>query len=314
VSPSARIAFAGTPEFAVPALLALAGTGAAIPLVLTQPDRPAGRGRRLAATPVKLAAEDLGLSVLQPAALKRTGLLAELGPSPDLMIVVAYGLLLPQWLLEWPALGCINLHASLLPRWRGAAPIQYAILAGDDRTGVSVMQMDAGLDTGPVYLTRETPIAPSDTAGALHDRLALLGAAALTEALPAVLARRAHPAPQRADLATFAPKIDKAAARLDWRDGAAALERRVRAFNPWPIAESSLSDGRRLRIWEAEALGSGSPAQPPGTIIAAERDGVDVATGAGVLRLTRVQPPSGRVMNAAAYLAAHSLAGTAFVD
>ena len=230
------------------------------------------------------------------------------------MIVVAYGLLLPQWLLEWPALGCINLHASLLPRWRGAAPIQYAILAGDDRTGVSVMQMDAGLDTGPVYLTRETPIAPSDTAGALHDRLALLGAAALTEALPAVLARRAHPVPQRAELATFAPKIDKAAARLDWRDGAAALERRVRAFNPWPVAEGSLSDGRRLRIWEAKALGSGSPAQPPGTIIAAERDGVDVATGAGVLRLTRVQPPSGRVMDAAAYLAAHSLAGTHFVD
>jgi methionyl-tRNA formyltransferase len=313
VSSSARIAFAGTPEFAVPALLALAGTGASIPVVLTQPDRPAGRGRRLTAAPVKLAAETLGLKVFQPAALKDPGLLAELGPPPDLMVVVAYGLLLPRWMLDWPALGCINLHASLLPRWRGAAPIQSAILAGDARTGISVMQMDAGLDTGPVHLTRETPIAPDDTGGALHDRLAVLAAAALAEALPRVLARSSHPVPQRSEDATYAPKIDKGGARLDWGDAAAALERRVRAFNPWPIAEGSLSDGRRLRIWEAKAFADSSAARAPGTIIAADRGGVDVATGAGVLRLTRLQPPSGRVMDAAAYLAAHSLAGAAFV-
>jgi methionyl-tRNA formyltransferase len=313
LSSYSRIAFAGTPEFAVPSLLALAATGASIPVVLTQPDRPAGRGRKLAASPVKVAAEGLGLKVAQPTALKDPGLLSELGPPPDLMVVAAYGLLLPRWALEWPALGCINLHASLLPRWRGAAPIQYAILAGDTRTGISVMQMDAGLDTGPVHLTRETPITRDDTAGALHDRLAVLAAATLTEALPSVLARTARPLPQRAELATHAPKIDKASARLDWNDTAAALERRVRAFNPWPIAEGSLSDGRRLRIWEAKALDEASASATPGTIVAAERDGVDVATGNGVLRLTRLQPSSGRVMDTAAYLAAHSLAGAAFV-
>jgi methionyl-tRNA formyltransferase len=244
--------------------------------------------------------------------LRDATLPAALGPRPDLLVVIAYGLLLPRPMLEWPTLGCINLHASLLPRWRGAAPIQRAILAGDPATGVSVMQMNAGLDTGPVHLTRATSIEPHETAGQLHDRLAALAAEALLAALPAVLAGTSAPEPQRDELATLAPKIAKSDAVLDWTAAATALERRVRAFNPWPVAEARLADGRRLRVWEAAARPQESRAAP-GSIVAATRDGVDVATGAGTLRLTKLQPPSGRVMEAAAYLAAHSLAGARFV-
>jgi len=306
----ARIAFAGTPGFAVPALKAIVATRAAVPLVLTQPDRPAGRGRRLTASPVKELAGELGLPLAQPATLREPA--EPPGDRPDLMVVIAYGLLLPRKWLDWPRLGCINLHASLLPRWRGAAPIQRAVLAGDGETGISVMQMDAGLDTGPVHLTRATPIGLRETAGALHDRLAALAADALLEALPAVLAGTSHPEPQRDALATLAPKITKAEALLDWREPAVQLERRVRAFEPWPIAETRSSDGRRLRVFEAAAL-PGEPGEPAGKIVAAGRDGIDVATGDGVLRLLKIQPPSGRVMDAAAYLAAHSLAGVTFV-
>jgi methionyl-tRNA formyltransferase len=197
LSAPARIAFAGTPEFAVPALRALAASGARVPLVLTQPDRPAGRGRRLAASPVKAAALDLGIEVLQPPTLRVPGMLERLGPAPDLLVVVAYGLLLPRGVLAWPRLGCVNVHASLLPRWRGAAPIQHALLAGDSTTGVSLMRMDEGLDTGPVYARRETPIGGSDTAADLHDRLAALGADLLARALPALLAGELRAQPQR---------------------------------------------------------------------------------------------------------------------
>jgi methionyl-tRNA formyltransferase len=306
----ARIAFAGTPGFAVPALQAIVATRAEVPLVLTQPDRPAGRGRRLTASPVKELAAELGLPLAQPATLREPA--EPPRDRPDLMVVIAYGLLLPRKWLEWPRLGCINLHASLLPRWRGAAPIQRAVLAGDAESGISVMQMDVGLDTGSVHLARSTPIGARETAGALHDRLAALAAEALLEALPAVLAGTSHPTPQRDALATLAPKIAKAEALLDWREPAAQLERKVRAFDPWPIAETRSSDGRRLRVFEAEVL-PGKPGEPAGTILAAGRCGIDVATGDGVLRLLKIQPPSGRVMDAAAYLAAHSLAGVAFV-
>jgi methionyl-tRNA formyltransferase len=313
LSTPASIAFAGTPEFAVPSLRALAARGAAVPVVLTQPDRPAGRGRRLAASPVKQAALELGLAVAQPPSLRDPALPAALGAPPDLLVVIAYGLLLPRALLEWPRLGCVNLHASLLPLWRGAAPIQRAVLAGDTVTGISVMQMDEGLDTGAVHLMRETPIHAHESAGDLHDRLAVLAAEALLAALPAVLEGTSRAVPQRADLATVAPKISKAEAALDWRLPALALERRVRAFNPWPVAEGQLTSGARLRVWEAVALDAPTAGARPGTVLAATRDGIDVATGGGVLRLTKIQPPSARVMEAAAYLAAHSLAGAAFV-
>lgn len=309
----ARIAFAGTPDFATPSLRALVGCGATVPLVLTQPDRPAGRGRRLTASPVKELGLQLGLTVAQPSTLREPSLLPGFADRPDLMVVIAYGLLLPRALLDWPRLGCINLHASLLPRWRGAAPIQRALLAGDSTTGISVMQMDAGLDTGPVHSMKPMAIAANDTGGALHDRLAALAADALLEALPPILTGASVPAPQRNELATFAPKLSKAEAALDWREPALALERRVRAFNPWPVAEALLSDGRRLRVFDAEALRDRPSTAPPGTIVAAGRAGVDVAAGTGLLRLKRIQPPSGRVMDVDAYLAAHSLAGASFV-
>jgi methionyl-tRNA formyltransferase len=308
----ARIAFAGTPEFAVPSLRAIVATGASVPLVLTQPDRPAGRGRRLTPSPVKELAVELGLPLAQPATLREPSAILQ-RERPDLMVVVAYGLLLPRALLDWPRLGCINLHASLLPRWRGAAPIQRAVLAGDTTTGISVMQMDLGLDMGAVHLVRSTEIDAHETAGALHDRLAALAADSLVAALPSLLAGTSLAAPQRDDLATVAPKIAKAEALLDWREAAVQLERRVRAFNPWPVAEARLRDGRRLRIFEATAV-EGAPVAPPGAIVAVSRAGVDVATGSGLLRLRRIQPPSGRAMDVEAYLAAHSLAGASFVS
>ena len=309
----ARIAFAGTPAFAVPSLRAIVATGATVPLVLTQPDRPAGRGRRLTASPVKELAVELDLPLAQPVTLREPTLMPSLPERPDLMVVIAYGLLLPRALLEWPRLGCVNLHASLLPRWRGAAPIQRAVLAGDAVTGISVMQMDAGLDTGPVHLERSTPIGAQETAGALHERLAALAAEALLAALPSILAGTSVAVPQQSALATVAPKIAKTEALLDWREPAPVLERRVRAFNPWPVAEAKLSDGRRLRVFEAMAVAAAPAAAPPGTIVAAGRAGIDVAAGEGVLRLRRIQPPSGRTMDVEAYLAAHALTGVAFV-
>ena len=309
---SPRIVFAGTPDFALPSLRALGGAGVEIPLVLTQPDRPAGRGRVLTASPVKRAAEELALRVAQPEHLRDVSTLPGFAERPDLMVVIAYGLLLPQALLDWPRLGCINLHASILPRWRGAAPIQRAVLAGDATTGVSLMQMDAGLDTGAVHVVRSTPIGRRETAGELHDRLAALAAELLRAALPDLLAGRSIPQPQRSEQATVARKILKAEAVIDWQSSAVELERRIRAFNPWPVAETRLDDGRRLRVFAADAIEARREA-PAGHIVAAGKAGIDVATGAGILRLTRVQPPSGRVMDVEAYLAAHSLAGNTFV-
>jgi methionyl-tRNA formyltransferase len=306
------IAFAGTPDFAVPTLRALVAAGFAVSVVLTQPERPAGRGRRLAAPPVKQAAAELGLVVAQPASLRDESAAAGWGRRPDLLVVVAYGLLLPKWMLGWPKHGCVNVHASLLPRWRGAAPIQRALLAGDRETGVSLMRVEPGLDTGAVYARRSTPIERRDTGGSLHDRLAELGAALAVETLPGVLAGTCRPVAQEESAATYAPKIDKSEARLDWHGDAALLERQVRAFNPWPVALACLADGRRLRVWQAEAR-AGVGVQAPGRIVALGRAGIDVATGDGVLRLERVQPPSGRVMPAGAYLAAHALDRAVFV-
>lgn len=280
--------------------------------MLTQPDRRAGRGRKLTASPVKRTAERLGLAVAQPAALGGGRLAEARGPRPDALVVAAYGLLLPRWLLEWPRCACINVHASLLPRWRGAAPIQHAILAGDDETGISIMQMEEGLDTGSVHAARALRIDPGMTAGRLHDALAELGATLLGEVLPDILAGRTAPRPQDEASATYAGKIAKSDARLDLTRAAVELERRVRAFNPWPIAEADLSDGRQLRIWQAAAVHAQAGA-PPGTILAAGAAGIDVATGAGVLRLERIQAPSAAAMDAAAWLAAHRLEGVSFV-
>jgi methionyl-tRNA formyltransferase len=296
-----KIVFAGTPEFAVPSLRAAARHNEVV-AVYTQPDRPAGRGRGLSVSPVKLEALKRGIPVLQPQTLRDPGTQAALRAlAPDLMVVVAYGLILPRAVLEIPRHGCWNVHASLLPRWRGAAPIQRAIEAGDSQSGVCLMQMDAGLDTGPVILRQATPISETDTAGLLHDRLAELGAQVLADGLGLLRAGiRPIPTPQPAEGVTYAHKLDKAEARLDWSQPAAALARKVRAFMPWPIAEATVA-GERLRIHGAVALDLHHQAAP-GTLLAATRQGLDIACGAGALRLRVVQREGGKAITAADYL------------
>jgi methionyl-tRNA formyltransferase len=297
------VVFAGTPEFAVPCLDACrAVAGIELIAVYTQPDRPAGRGRQLAAGAVKHAALSAGLAVEQPESLKTAAVQQHLRElAPDLLVVVAYGLILPRTVLAIPRLGCWNVHASLLPRWRGAAPIQRALLAGDAETGVCLMRMEPGLDTGPVLLTRRTPIAADDTGGRLHDRLAALGAIVLGEGLARiargeVLAAR----PQLEIGVTYAHKLDKAEAMLDFAEPAAALARKVRAFDPWPVAEAVLA-GERLRVWAALAL-PGRADAVPGTLLGASRDGLDLATGSGILRITRIQRAGGRPLPVADFL------------
>lgn len=304
-----KIVFAGTPEFAVPSLRAAARHNE-VAAVYTQPDRPAGRGRGLSVSPVKLEALKRGIPVLQPQSLRDPGTQAALRAlAPDLMVVVAYGLILPRAVLEIPRHGCWNVHASLLPRWRGAAPIQRAIEAGDNQSGVCLMQMDAGLDTGPVILRQTTPIKETDTAGLLHDRLAELGAQVLADGLGLLRAGiRPIPTPQPAEGVTYAHKLDKAEARLDWSQPAAVLARKVRAFMPWPIAEATVA-GERLRIHGAIALDLDHQAAP-GTLLAASRQGLDMACGVGALRLRVVQREGGKAITAADYLnARRDLAG-----
>jgi methionyl-tRNA formyltransferase len=302
------VAFAGTPDFAVPSLDAIAASRHRVVAAFTQPDRPSGRGRHIAPSPVKERALALGIPVLQPASLK--GAEAERAIAafaPDVMVVVAYGLLLPPEVLALPRLGCLNVHASLLPRWRGAAPVARAILAGDARTGVCIMRMEAGLDTGPVMLAREVAIGARESAGELGARLARVGGAAIAEALDALADGRAEFAAQDPARATYAAKLTKAEARLDWREDAAALERRVRALNPRPVAETTL-DGAQLRIHEAEAV-SVAPGPVPGTIVSAGADGIVVMAGEGALALRRVQLPGRRAVGARELANARSLVG-----
>ena len=296
-----RIVFAGTPEFAVPSLRAAAQRNEVV-AVYTQPDRPAGRGRGLALSPVKQEALARGLPVLLPETLRDPAAQAQLRAlEPDLLVVVAYGLILPRAVLAIPANGCWNVHASLLPRWRGAAPIQRAIQAGDARTGVCLMKMEAGLDTGPVLLEADTAIGAGETGGQLHDRLAGLGAQVLADGL-GLLRAGMQPVPraQPAEGVTYAHKLDKAEARLDWSRPAVELARTVRAFNPWPVAEAMVA-GERLRIHGAVAVDA-VPDAAPGTLLAASRDGIDIACGAGVLRLRVVQREGGRAITAADWL------------
>jgi methionyl-tRNA formyltransferase len=306
-----RLVFAGTPEFSVPCLEACRASGADVVAVYTQPDRPAGRGRKLTPSPVKEAALAAGIPVEQPESLKSAEVQQTLAAyRADLMVVVAYGLILPRKVLAIPRLGCWNVHASLLPRWRGAAPIQRAILAGDSESGVDLMQMEAGLDTGPVLLERRTPIERNDTGGSLHDRLSALGADVLGEGLKRIIAGEtlvAHAQPEEG--VTYAHKLDKAEARLDFSRTAQELEHQVRAFDPWPVAEGEIA-GETLRMWSAHAVEQAHGATP-GTVVAAGREGIDIACGKNILRVTAVQRAGGKRITATDYLNARpELRGT----
>ncbi len=298
-----RIVFAGTPEFAALHLAGMLTAGHRPIAVYTQPDRPAGRGKRLTPSPVKQLAQQHDIAVLQPASLKTDEAQVELAAlAPDLLVVVAYGLILPQAVLDIPTHGCINVHASLLPRWRGAAPIQRAIEAGDTRTGTTIMQMDAGLDTGPMLARASVDIHPSMTASELHDRLAETGVPLLNSVLEALPEALEGAEAQDDSLATYAAKIDKAEAAINWRADAADLARKVRAFNPFPVCWTELSD-QRIKVWGAEPCDTQGE---PGTIISADEFGLTVACGSGGLRLTRLQFPGGKPLDIAALLRSRS--------
>jgi len=300
-----RLAFAGTPAFAEFALRALLEAGHNVALVLTQPDRPAGRGLKPRASEVKELALAHGLPFAQPATLKSDQALATLQAARvQIMVVAAYGLILPPALLDLFRFGCINIHASLLPRWRGAAPIQRAILAGDTETGISIMHMDAGLDTGPVYFKQTVRIEPNDTAGSLHDKLATLGGRCIVEALDALQADQIRPVPQSDLGVTYAKKIDKREAVIDWSDAAAKIERQVRAFDPFPIANTSWR-GESLRVWRASAVAQESG--PPGRI-EATAGGILVGCGSGALLIQELQRAGGKRMLAADFLRGVELA------
>ncbi|MCC8393392.1 methionyl-tRNA formyltransferase [Paraburkholderia sp. MMS20-SJTR3] len=320
MSHSLRVIFAGTPEFAAAALAAIHRAGFAVPLVLTQPDRPAGRGMKLQASPVKRYAQEHGLAVAQPTSLRRAGkypqeaaaAIEQLRATPhDVMVVAAYGLILPQEVLDIPRYGCINIHASLLPRWRGAAPIHRAIEAGDAQTGITLMQMDAGLDTGAMISEVRTPIAADDTTATLHDRLAQDGAQLIVEALIELeRSGKLASTPQPADGVTYAEKIAKHEAALDWRRPADALARQVRAFDPFPGGAGTLEDGSVVKIWAAAAVAApvAAAGKAPGTILEVSPEGVSVACGEGALRLTQLQKPGGKRLPVREFLAGSTLA------
>ena len=302
-----RVVFAGTPEFAARALEAIAAAGHVVPVVLTQPDRPAGRGLKLASSAVARAAAALSIPVEKPATLKASGVLEQLRAARgDVMVVAAYGLILPRAVLDLPRLGCLNIHASLLPRWRGAAPIHRAILAGDTRTGVSIMRMDEGLDTGPVLLEEAIAIGVRETTGALTVKLAALGAKAIVAALAAL--ESLPPRPQDTSLATYAAKITKADARLDWSRRHDELDRQVRALDPSPGAEGLL-EGEIIKVWSAEPVDEARG--PAGSIVRAQDEELLVACGTGGLRLLIVQRPGGRKMSAAEFLRGSALGAAA---
>jgi len=304
--PAARLLFAGTPEFALVSLEALVRVGRVPVAVLTQPDRPAGRGRKLTASPVKQFAVSQGIPVQQPATLRDPEVIAGIATlRPDLIIVAAYGLLLPQAVLDIPRLGCLNIHASLLPRWRGAAPIQRALLNGDAETGVCLMKMEAGLDTGPVYTCKAVEIGAEETAGELHDRLARLGAELLTDRLDEILSGQLIPVAQDDTRASYAGKIRKQEAAIDWLAPATEIQRRIRAYNPVPGAWFEL-DGEPVKCWRARELdGQGAP----GVVLKAGRDGIDVGCGMGALRLLEVQRAGRRRVSAAELAGQQNLVG-----
>lgn len=314
---SLRVAFAGTPEFAAVALAAIRGAGYEVPLVLTQPDRPAGRGMKLTPSPVKQLALAHGLAVAQPQGLKLAGKFADdaaaaraalEAATPDVMVVAAYGLILPQWVLTLPRLGCLNIHGSLLPRWRGAAPIHRAIEAGDSETGITIMQMDEGLDTGAMLAIGREDIRPDDSTGALHDRLAALGARMVVDALANVAAGRLQPTPQPDEGVTYAHKIGKAEAAVDWALPAAVIERRVRAFDPFPGASFECG-GEAVKVWQARVRADVRAA--PGRVVQADGERITVACGEGGLELLQLQRPGGKRLPASAFLQAHpGLEGT----
>ena len=306
-----RIVFAGTPDFSVSALQALVASSHEVAAVYTQPDRPLGRGRKLVAGAVKQVALDHRIPIYQPLDFRSAESVDELLKlQADLMVVVAYGLLLPQAVLDAPRLGCINIHASLLPRWRGAAPIQRAIIAGDRQTGISIMQMDAGLDTGPVWLRRDVDISANETGAHLHDRLAQLGAEALMDALSLLLGGDRQPTAQPQLGVTYAHKLSKQEAAIAWSEPAALIHRKVCAFNSWPVAYTQLG-GKQLRVWESRLVDGASRAQP-GAVLNSSPDGIDIATGEGVLRIIKLQLPGKRAMSAADFLNAHSLDDVVF--
>ncbi len=307
-----RVVFAGTPEFAAQALRRLLAAGFEVPLVLTQPDRPAGRGLKLQASPVKEVARAQGLLLAQPRSLRLDGKFADdahaaqralLQSQPDVMVVAAYGLILPPWVLGLPRLGCINIHASLLPRWRGAAPIQRAIEAGDAVTGVTIMQMDAGLDTGAMLLSESLSIGAADTSGSLHERLADLGARLIDDALPALARGGLVPQAQPNEGVSYAHKIDKAESRIDWAESAVAIERRLRAFDPQPGCHFEF-EGEPVKLWRAE-VSEGFDAAPGTVLIDGAR--LRVACGSGALDLLLLQRPGGRRVGVAAFLASRTV-------
>lgn len=304
---SPRIIFAGTPEFAVASLEALVESGVAPCLVLTQPDRRAGRGKRLTMSPVKQYALEQEIEVRQPVSLRDESVVAELAKlEPDIMVVAAYGLILPQSVLDIPRVGCLNVHASLLPRWRGAAPIQAAILAGDQETGACLMSMEAGLDTGPVYVSKTVQIGYHETAGELHDRLAAVGAGMLANNIAAIIDGELDATPQNDERATYAPKIKSSDATLDWNRSAIDLERLVRAYNPTPGAWFML-DEQRIKVWQARCIAAVDA--PPGTVVAAKQDGIVVSCGDGALQLESLQRPGKRAVTAAEFAAQFDLPG-----
>jgi methionyl-tRNA formyltransferase len=313
-----RLGFAGTPEFAVPALSRLAATHHSVEVVFTQPDRPAGRGQALQASAVKKKALELGIRVLQPASFKSAEAIESLRAAQlDVFVVVAYGQILPSTALGVPTHGCLNIHGSLLPRWRGAAPIQRAILAGDCQTGVTIMRMEAGLDTGPMLLARTVDIGLRDNAQTVHDKLAQLGAELIVEAVQSIAAGNLREVRQPADGVTYAEKVSKAEAPIDWHHAAGQISRQVRAFNPWPVAQTQFN-GEALRIWDADSVdlhfaGAGRDVAP-GTVMAATGEGIDVACGTGVLRILRLQLPGRKPLTAQEFLQGQRLTGAVFVS
>jgi len=312
-----RVAFAGTPEFAAVALQAIHAAGYPVPLVLTQPDRPAGRGMKLSPSPVKRLALSLGMPVAQPRSLRldgkfpeeaREGQAALAAAAPDVLVVAAYGLILPAWVLALPRLGCLNIHASLLPRWRGAAPIHRAIEAGDAETGITIMQMDEGLDTGDMLLEEREPIRPDDTTAALHDRLAGMGGRLVVRTLADAARGELRPVAQPAEGVTYAHKIEKAEAAIDWTLPARVIARRVRAFDPFPGA-SFQAHGETVKLWRAVLAELSAPSSAaPGTILAAGASGIVVACGEGALTLLEIQRPGGKRQPVEAWLQGRPLA------